>query len=84
MARVDAVTNELTTPGVAEGVRRATRAATRGDGTRDVGDGARDGGDRGARDGGADAVGVRAVRKGGVPDRVGGRRREEVAPGGVF
>ena len=36
MARVDAVTNELTTPGVAEGVRRATRAATRGDGTRDV------------------------------------------------
>ena len=35
MARVDAVTNELTTPGVAEGVRRATRAATRGDGTRD-------------------------------------------------
>ena len=37
MARVDAVTNELTTPGVAEGVRRATRAATRGDGTRDVG-----------------------------------------------
>ena len=42
------------------------------------------GGDRGARDGGADAVGVRAVRKGGVPDRVGGRRREEVAPGGVF
>lgn len=39
-----------------------------GDGMWDVGDGVCDGGDCGKCDGGVDAVGVRAVRKGGVFD----------------